>query len=244
MAVIYNQNAVGITGLYYDSVELSQYFLIQDLQLNVLPTLKNNIQTLAQKPGSYFESQRIETRKIQLKLKLNCGSRDPQEIFKCWREAKQYLYKTEPKLLYLNEWKHIKAILAGETPLQCEGYYGIGTFNFVSYDPFFYGDEHTETMSGTSSVTIAGEQPVFPKLTLTASSSTVKVTNQATGEFVSVPNVASGATVVVDMGKQLTTVNGNYAPVALESDYFQMSGTQSIKVEGATGNLKYTERYL
>ena len=241
----YNNNRYGTTGLYYDSVELSRVFQIMDIQTSLLPTLKNDVRTLAQRPGSYFERQRIETRNIQLKLRLDCGTRDPQEIIKAWREEKRYLYKDEPKQMRLRETKYCNAILVGETPIKYEGTYGVVTFNFVCYDPFVYGDIHQQALSeGEQEITFEGELNTFPILLLTASGTTLKVTNQDTGEFVSVPGLASGRSVYIDMGSQLTVVGNAYKPVDLLSDYFAVEGTQSLKVEGGSGDIYYIERYL
>ena len=48
----------------------------------------------------------------------------------------------------------------------------------------------------------------------------------------------------IDMERQIATIGNAYAPVNLLSDFFGVEGAAQVKVVGASGTLKYEERYL
>ena len=239
-----NYSRMGVQGIIYDGVDLTQYFQVVDFSTSLLPTIKATTQELAQRPGAYFASRKIGTRTISLKLKADMETRDPVVAYRELRELTGLFLKDEPKKLQLDEEAYCWALVTGDTKIDTQAYTGVFPVTFTCFDPFFYGREHTVQMSGTKAFDVQGGLNVYPVLELTASSSTVKVTNQATGEFVSVPDLRSGVSVVIDMGKQLATANGYFAPVDLLSDFFSIEGQAQVKVEGCSGTLSYRERYL
>lgn len=246
MSITNNNGAVGATGLVYDGVDLTQTFQLVSIDIPPLPTISATTQDLAQRPGAYFVKRKIGTRTIKAVLRYDANSRDPMDIYKEGRNVTDLLAKDEPKQLQFNETNYCNAILVGTTTLKDEAYYGDIQLTFVCYDPYIYGDERTVSLSNNTAeqIAVAGREPTYPILTLTATGSSVTVTNVTTGQYVAIPGTSNGASIVVDMEKQLTTIANVYAPVDLLSDYFPISGTVSVKVQGASGTLKYRERYL
>lgn len=240
----HNYSRIGCSGIVYDGEDLTQYFELVDFSTSLLPTISATTQELAQRPGAYFASRKVGTRTINLKFKANVETRDPMAAYRELRELNGLFLKGEPKQLQLDEDMYCFALVTGDTKISQEAYTGVFPVTFTCFDPFFYGREHSIEVSGTKTFDVQGALPAYPVLTLTASSTTVKVTNQVTGEFVSVPDLTSGTEVVVDMGKQLATANGYFAPVDLLSDFFSIEGNAQVKVEGCSGTLTYRERYL
>lgn len=238
-----NYNRIGCTGISYDGVNLSDVFEVVDVHIPLLPTFEAVTQELAQRPGAYFASRKVGTREITMKLRLNAESRCPLDIFQAWREYSQVFNKPTPRKLMLNEEKYCYALMVGDTPIEDEAYYGTVELSFVCYDPYFYGEEHAVPLTSSTSFEIKGGVSCYPTLELTATGSSVTVTNQKTAEFVKV-STASGTKLVIDMERQIVTEGGEYVPVDLSSDFFPLEGSCSLKLTGATGTMKYRERFL
>lgn len=242
----FNYSRTGATGLMYDGENLADMFQIVDVSIPMLPTIEAVTHDLAQRTGSYFASRKVGTREVRVKLRLDAETRDPMGIFQAWRDVSGIFNKSEPKRLQLNEELYCNALLVGDTSITNEAYYGVVELSFLCFDPFFYGREHEVALSNNATATfdVAGAVAAYPTLELTAAATSVTVTNVATGEFVTIPSTQSGARIAIDMERQLSTIGGAYAPVNLLSDYFPIEGAAQIRVSGASGTLRYEERYL
>ncbi len=240
-----NYSRAGCTGLVFDGVNVSDYFQIVDVSIPLLPSFEAVTHELAQRPGSYFERCNIGTREVKVKLRLDAETRDPMGIFRAWRELSSIFSKTEPCKLQLGEERYCWAMMTGETEIENEAYYGVVEFTFTCFDPYFYGTGHEIALSdgSTASFAVQGIE-TYPALELTATGTSVTVTNTVTGDYVLVPDTASGASGEIDMETQTATIGGEYAPVYLLSDFFAIEGDAGVKVAGANGTLKYTERFL
>lgn len=240
-----NYSRTGCAGLRYDGVNISDIFQIVDISIPLLPTFEAVTHDLAQVPGSYFAARKVGTREIRLKLRLDAESRNPMDIFKAWRDVSSIFNKPTPRKLYLDEERYCNAIMVGESEIEDEAYYGVTEFTFMCYDPFFYGREHEVALSdGSNVVNVLGAVEAYPTIELTATSTSVRVANEATGDYVSVPDTASGAKLVVDMERQTVTMGGEYVPVDMLSDYFTLEGASKVKLTNATGTLRYRERFI
>lgn len=241
-----NYSRTGASGLMYDGENLSDTFQIVDVSIPLLPTIEAVTHDLAQRPGSYFASRKVGTREIKVKLRLDAETRNPMGIFHAWREVSGIFNKTEPKKLYLNEDKYCNALLVGESQPEDEAYYGVVELSFLCFDPYFYGKEHEIALSNNATATfdVKGSVAAYPTLELTATTTSVTVTNVVTGDFVTIPSTKSGSKVAVDMERQLATIGGEFAPVNLLSDFFSVEGAAQVKIAGASGTLRYKERFL
>lgn len=241
-----NYSRTGATGLMFDGQNLTDTFQIVDVSIPALPKIEAITHDLAQHAGSYFASRKVGTREIKVKLRLDAETRDPMGIFHAWREVSGMFNRSEPRKLQLNEETYCNALLVGDTPITNEAYYGVVELAFLCFDPFFYGKEHEIALSNNATATfdVQGDYPAYPTLELTANTTAVTVTNVATGDFVTIPDTRSGARIAIDMERQLSTIGGEYAPVDLLSDYFPIEGTAQVRLSGASGTLRYEERYL
>lgn len=241
-----NYGRTGCRGIVYDGTDLTDYFQVVDVSIPLLPSMTAYTYDLAQKPGSYFASKKMGTRSIKLKLRLDAGSRDPTAIFREWRRLSGLFNKEEPKRLQLNEELYCWALPVGDTEIEDEAYYGVVEFEFMCFDPFFYGKTHEVELSDGVSLTftVQGACPAYPTFDLTATATTVDVRNMVTGEYVRTDEATSGSSVEIDMEMQSTELDGDYCPVYLYSDYFSIEGEVEVKVTGASGTMEYQERYL
>ena len=245
--IAYNLDEIGCPGIVYDGVNLSDIFEVHDISIPMLPPIEAVVQEMAGRPGAYFQSRKVQTREITMKLGLNAGSRCPIDIYHAWRERAGMLAKTEPRKLQLKEDRYIWAMLTGESGIENLGYRGVAELTFSCFDPFFYGAEHIEPLSaGTNAVRIEGGVAAFPVFTVTPSGSSVTVQNADTGEKAKVDGLTSGTAVTIDMAAYRCTVNGHYKACDITvTDFWPLDpGDASIAVTGGSGTMTYRERFL
>ena len=245
-SILNNMSQAGAHGLVYDGENLSDLFIVEDVSVSAYPTVEAVTRELAQRPGSYFASRKVATREIGVRLRLVTDSRDPLKVFQAWRALSPKLAKPEPRKLRLGEELHCFAMMAGDSGIEVVGRCGVTEVTFVCYDPYFYGAEHEVALSNnaTAAFNVKGTEPAYPKMTLTAVATSVTATNLVTGDYVTVPGTKSGSRVTIDMERQLATIGGEFAPVNLLSDFFNVEGAAQVKVSGASGTLAYEERFL
>ncbi len=242
----FNFGQQGCTSLVYDGVNLADTFEVVSISLPLLPTLTAVTMDAADRPGLYFASRKVGTRTVKVRLRLDAESRCPLDIFQAWSSVSEQVCKSEPRPLHIGEGRHVNAMLTGETQIEDKGHSGEVELTFTCFDPYVYGQEHEAHLSGTTTVSVSGGAYVFPVLDIEATSTTVKVANADTGDYVRVPNVSVGAKLSMDMERQ-TVVNalGEYVPVDLMSDFFPLPvGDTPVKVDGCTATLRYRERSL
>lgn len=237
-----NYGRAGCTGLTYDGHRLSDVFQVADVQIPLLPTISAVSRSLAQRTGEYFASRKVGTREIKIKLRLDAGSRSPEDIYAALRHAAAMFNVPDPRPLSFGDGLYTNAILVGDTAIEDVATYGEVELTMLCHDPFFYGDEHAITLAGETSFAVTGDE-CWPVIECTATGAAVVATNAVTGEYVRVP-CASGNRVVIDMGRQRAERNGEFAPVDLMSDWWSVSGDARVSVSGATATLRYRERWL
>ena len=241
-----NHQRTGATGLVYDGVDLTEHLQLVEIEMPLLPVVDAVTHELAQRPGAYFALRKVGTREIKATLRLDAQSRDPFDIFEAWSMLAGLLNKKEPKKLHLGGKRWCNALMVGQSKIDDEAYYGVVEVTFVCFDPYLYGEEREVALSaGTAKeFDVTCPEDVFPVFELTASSTSVTVTNMVSGEIVTVPGLTTGAALTVDMGRQCAMVGGAYVPVNLASDFFSVEGKAKVKVANASGTLKYVERFL
>lgn len=241
-----NYSRIGCSGIIYDGVNISDTFQVVDVSVPLLPTFEAVTHELAQRPGSYFAARKVGTREIKIKLRLDAESRDPMDIFKAWREVSAIFNKPTPRKLYLDESRYCYAMMVGESEIADEAYYGVVEFTFVCFDPYFYGEEHSIALTNgaTVSFNVQGAVEAYPVLELTATTTSVTITNAVSADYVRIPGTANGSKVTVDMERQVATIGSAYAPVDLASDFFSVEGAAKVRLSGASGTLKYKERFI
>ncbi len=241
----YNYSKSGCAGIIYDGVNLSDIFVVEDVRVPVLPSITASTLSLPHRPGEYYCSEQLGTRTVTIRLRVDAESRCPLDVFRSWREVSPLVHKAEPKKLYLDEDLYVWAKLTGETEIEQSAYYGTVELSFTCFDPYFYGPVHSiPLVNGANAFSMACE--AYPELELSAVSSTVKVLNEDTGDFVqvSVPDYYSGMKLVVDMEKQTCRTSTRYVAPDLLSDFFLLSGVARVRLIGASGTLRYQERRL
>lgn len=241
--MIYNYNNRGCPHVRYDGVDLSEVFAVADVDIPALPPIEVLTMDLAQRAGSYYMGRRIGPRTLSVRLRVEADNRCPLDVYKAWREGAGLVCKGSPKPLQLDEELSIDAILTGESAIEREGRWGTVEATFLALDPYFHGRRHAvELDRNGSSFAVVGEE-VAPVVEARATASTVTVTNRVTGEFVRVPTIV-GKELTIDMDAQMARTSQGFAPCDLASDFFTVSGSACVAIEGATGHLVYRERFL
>ena len=242
-----NLDGAGCPGIIYDGVNLSDIFEVHEIHVPMLPPIEAVAQEMAGRPGAYFQSRKVKTREITMKLGLNARSRCPLDIYHAWREQAGLLAKTEPRKLYLKEDRYIWAVLTGESGIENLGYRGVAELTFSCFDPCFYGQEHTvQLQSGSNSVQINGGVAAYPTFTITPSSDSFALVNGDTNEKVVVPSVTESTVLRIDMANCRCTANGNYKPCNISvTDFWPLEpGTANLVLSSGTGTMTYEERFL
>ena len=245
--VAMNLDGVGCPGIIYDGVNLSDIFEVHDIQVPLLPSIEAVTQEMAQRPGAYFQSRKVATREITMKLGLNARSRCPLDIYHAWREQSGLLAKPEPRKLFLKEDRYIWAMLTGESGIENLGYRGVAELTFSCFDPFFYGRERTvDLAAGSNQVQVRGGAAAYPVFTVSGVSGAFTLTNSGTGEMVRVAGLTQATVLRIDMTNYRCTVNGNYKPADISvTDFWPLEpGTATLQLSGGSGTMTYEERYL
>lgn len=242
-----NLDGVGCPGIVYDGVNLSDIFEIHDIHVPLLPPIEAVTQEMAERPGAYFQSRKVKTREITMKLGLNARSRCPLDIYHAWREHSGLLAKTEPKKLQLKEDRYIWAMLTGETGIENLGYRGVAELTFSCFDPFFYGEQRSVALSsGNNTGQVHGGVAAWPVFTVSGASGTFTLENADTGDKVRVAGLTASTVLRIDMANYRCTVNGNYKAADITvTDFWPLEpGEAHLRLSGGSGTMAYEERYL
>ena len=121
------------------------------------------------------------------------------------------------------------------------------SINMVAYDPFWYGVEVTTD----GNVTLDGNAPVRPEVTLNVTSGTaaITLTNSANGDNVVLTDTFSTSDeIVIDNKKMTVTVNGDNK-LSITSDEWQLfgitllPGTNELTANNCTIAVKYRPKW-
>ena len=118
------------------------------------------------------------------------------------------------------------------------------TLNFLCPDPFWYGDEVTESAPGT--ITNLGSAPSLPIVTFSGLGTTASVVNTTTSQTLSLSNDAAMGNVVVDC-KEFTAKVGATNVADYMTDAFISGGFELIPgdnvLTGTAASVKYRPRW-
>lgn len=200
--------------------------------------------------GETFARRKLKPLVISTFCRLALGRDvDPCRVAAERRRIASLLVTDSPAALVLDDEpdKHYMAMASNLDELSSLGPSGSFRLEFTAYDPIAYGKRVRRDVGASQVVLVDGTYETYPTFELVARSSPrPRVTHVGSGGHVELGQVAhGGATVVVDMGAESATVNGNPCPVTLDSDFFALEpGLNEILVTGAEGVMTWTERWL
>lgn len=242
-----NLSDIGHDFVIFDGVNLSDHFVVRTFEMPLLPTIEASSIAIDGKAGEWFSRRKIGTRDINIGFGILNDSKDRKDVLKTWFMLSDYLAKDKVCKLEIGNGLYVNAVLVGDTGTTTNGKWSIVNVTFRCFDPYIYGEEHTETLSaGTNTIYVKGKYPTYPVLNLKATTTTVQVQDSTTSDRVRIPSTASGNTIVIDMENCKTTLNGVYKAVdPTVTDFWPLRiGENRLTLTGCSGTLTYREVYL
>lgn len=243
-----NLSDIGHNFLVYDGVNLSDYFVVRTFDMPILPTIDANMIEIDGKPGAWFMSRKIGTRDIIVGLGILNDSKDRKDIVRRWTDLSNMLQKEKVAKLEIGEGRYVNALLIGESLPETRGKWSIVELTFRCFDPYIYGEEHTENLtSGNNTFIVKGQVSTYPIIELYGATSTsTTITNMRTGDKIRISGITSSSQLVIDMENHNCMIGSTYKPAdPTISDFWPIQpGSITINVASAHGTLKYKERYL
>ena len=241
-----NLSNIGHTFLAYDGVNLSDHFVVKSIDMPLLPTIDAASIAIDGKPGAWFSKRQIGTRDIIVGLGMLNDDRNRKDILQNWIMLSDILAKDTECKLELGDGRYVNAVLVGDTEMEFNGRWSVVNVTFRCFDPYVYGDEHTVSLKqGNNTFNVLGKYPTNPVIKITGAS-TVTVTDNDTGDKVRVESIASGKTLVIDMGEYRCTIDGLYKSADLTvTDFWPLRpGRNTLNLSSGSGTLTYREVYL
>ena len=185
-----------------------------------------------------------------LPVEIWLRTEDRREVAEMRHRLAAALWTDEPAPLYLPDdpTRYLLAIVSGSTDLdEITDDCPTATVTFHVGDPDFYGRKRrVEASAGDVRVEAGGNRPSRMKVTAKPSGKSAwRITNVDTGEFVEVDAALDpSSTVRIDMAAERATVNGQNAPVTIDSDFFEIDGRCHLMISDGTAILEWEERWL
>ena len=242
-----NLSNIGHDFIIYDGVNLSDHFTVRTFDMPLLPSIEASSIEIDGKAGSWFSRRKIMTRDIIIGLGILNDTKDRDEIMETWFLLSDKLAKDRPCKMEIGKGLYVNAMFVGESGVTTRKNWSIINATFRCFDPYIYGEEHTETLkSGSNTIYVKGKYPTYPRLALTASSTTVQVQDMDTSDRVRIPSTVSGNTIVIDTENCKTMLNGVYKAVdPTVTDFWPLRvGENKLTLTGCSGTLTYREMYL
>lgn len=230
----------------FDNVDLSNLVVVEKISRQLIPSVETKTTIVPGRHGYFFNRSNLGIRRITVSIRF---FEDTYEL--CQAKAEQlaqFLYKDSPKKLILRDTElYNLAMISGPIELTKTGRTAEATLVFECYDPFNYGSNKTVILGASTNIANAGyDAPGTISLSAQASAVIRVILNN--GDFIKInyPFVG-GEIVVIDLDKEIVKINGTISmdKVDFSSSFFKIpKGSSNIKLENATGQLMYQERFL
>lgn len=236
--------------MIYNGFDFSPWFKTKLITRSLLPEYDVETQDIPYRPGERFMRAKLKPLAIKVLAEWKARPSDDMAALRRTMAARLVCLKEEP--LYLDDERHLglyyMALLTSPGELDTLWHTGSAELEFTAYDPIAYGATKRGSVGYSTVLTVGGSHETYPVITCKpgGSVSYLKLTNMDTGEFVQInESLNTSASVVIDMGEQLVTVNGQNHAVTYESDYFALQpGRNSLRLSSGTGTIEWTERHI
>lgn len=242
-----NLSQIGETGLAFDGIALSDYFIIRGVDMPLFPAVDAQGLEIDGKPGAWFSSRKIGTRDITVRLALLADTKDRIASMEEWLLVSQRIATDKPHKLELGNGYYVNAIMTGNSEITRNMNWSTADITFRCFDPYIYGETYeVDLNAGNNTVYIRGLCPTFPIVDITGASGTVTLKDEDTAKQVTVHNMVSDAPLSINMEQYRCTVRGYYkAADPSVTDFWPLKpGENHISLSSGSGILTYTERYL
>lgn len=237
---------VGHNFVIYDGINLADHFIVRSIEMPLLPEIDASTLRIDGKAGEWFSKRQIGTRDVVIGLGVLNDTKDRKEILDTWWQLSELISKDKECKLELGTGRYVNAILVGDTDIKTNGKWSTVEVTFRCFDPYVYGDTHTETLkAGNNTIYVKGKCQTYPVISLTGASTTT-LTDTLTGDKVRVESLTSSQTLVINMAEYRCTVNGNYKAADISvTDFWPLRpGENTLNVSSGSGSLTYQEVYL
>lgn len=242
-----NFSKIGAKNVYYDNELINDIFIVDQIYLENFPGTSDITAQVPGQAGDSYLGTQLQARRGSMRLSVNTMERKYIDAYDAYKQLTDIFSLTEIKKLDFGRF-HVFAKISSFSDFEHIGIFMSSTLEFVCYDPFlYYRDIEIPLIQGRNDFFNTSPYEVWPTFEFTGASTYFLLTNNDTGEFISIPSgVTTSSTIRIDTKKARCTINGNYANVDLNvTDFFSLPpGNCSLLVSGGSGTLKYTERRL
>ena len=220
----------------------------------IMPPVDIAYENVGGRHGEVFKRARMQGYTVPVTVWLRI--KDRRRVAAIRHKLAAMLWTDEPKPLYLPDdpTRYHLAIVSGDTNLGAiTDELPTTTIGFYICDPISFGNRRSETIAdgAATSIDAGGNFKSAPTVRSTTAGGAWRVTNVTTGEYVEInpdsagADISSGLAVVVDMEKELVTLNGSYVGVSVSSDFFRIEGRMDLVVTGGTDTtIDWRERWI
>ena len=241
--------------MYFNGINLKQYFNILDIRRSILPPQMINRQPIPGKAGSIFVKAEHEESTIEVDIEIKGDNK--KHLRKIINVLASKLITPEPgELRFYDELdKYYLAVLDGETRLNEFYHFGTATLVFLLLDPIMYGKEVCVSLgNGLNTFYNLGTYKTRGKLIVEVEDMTkeyVKITREDTGEFIYIDKrwPYDDFSFTIDfINEKVEDMRGNsmMTSLTLNSDFFDIPvGECQIRLENiGIAELTFKERWL
>lgn len=242
-----NLSQIGDTGIAYDGVALSDYFIVCGLDMPAFPNIDTSSLAVDGKPGEWFTNRKIGTREIVVRLAMMTDRADRVDIMEEWLSLTPKLLKDEPKMLELGNGYYVNAIITGTSAITETMNWSKADITFKCFDPYVYGDTHEVPIhAGENTIYVKGTCSIRPVYNILGTDETVTLENDDTGKRTVIHGMVPDAPLVIYMEDYRCTARGYYkAADPSVSDFWPLTpGVNHINLSSGSGTLTYKERYI
>lgn len=233
------------TPIYFDGKDLSTLLWVTGVKRTILPERNITTTEVPGVDGSMVSG--VSLAPITVTVTAYIRKDSVRDVTDARRLISEALATDTPRPLFLPDEpnRYLMAMYQGGAELSRNAHKPGVELPFYCADPVSYGEERELDVTGTRPVNVRGTYPCKPVITVKPpQGDTWRITKLSTNEFIEVKGPFTGEqTVVLDTANERCTVNGNDAPVEVESDYFTLLGTENVKVSGGTAHLEWVERW-
>lgn len=243
----YNKHGVYLHNnkFIYNGVNLSNVVVVESVTRPILPTIINEGLFIDGKAGQLLKRSVIDNKLIQVHIRILESTKEERDVV--LKKLKTALYSSTPKKLELKDTNlYNYAQITSTSDLNVDTGTRSVSLMFECYDPFDYG-EVKQTPINSDFINEGGETVGVLKCTTNATN-LIRVKQRNKVMLTIEHNVIAGNELVIDLEKELITLNGASIMkyLSLNSDFFTIDpGLNNITVEGvSSGTVEYRERWL
>lgn len=173
--------------IMFNGVIMPHFMSVVKVENSILPEVSQNTVNIPGRPGSYFFSNEIGVRQIDVDIII--FGKKPSDLPRYAKEVAKWLYHDKPVKLEFSDRQgaYYLASFTGGSAIEELSRVGKATLSFVCFDPFMYGAKETIKMTsgGTCEVKNLGTAPSYPKITMTCAKNLTSFSIISSEEYIS-----------------------------------------------------------